>query len=128
MDRKSIDVIIEASSKTKNINDVLPAAGIKPEGPHNEFCLDFAERVARRYFDGEIDFQTADSAMNWLFGYSYVSENCAGEMPILAREIFEAFDSGEYYHSGDDRSDDPEQKYTRQHIRKIIETKLNSLD
>jgi len=62
--------------------------------------------------------------MNWLFAYSYVTEDCPGEMPILAREIYEAFDSGEYYHQGDDRSKTPEERYTLPQIRKIVETKL----
>ncbi|HEV8592623.1 MAG TPA: hypothetical protein VGQ55_11010 [Pyrinomonadaceae bacterium] len=124
MDGSLIDAIIAACSKTKNINEVLPLAGVRPEGSHEQFCLQFAERVARRYLHHDIDFLTADSAMNWLFAYSYVTEDCPGEMPILAREIYEAFDSGEYYHHGDDRTEDPEKKYTQTQIRNIVETKL----
>ena len=124
MDESLIDAIIVACSKTKNFNEVLPISGVRPEEPHQEFCLQFAERVARRYLHRDIEFELADAAMNWLHAYCYVAENCAGEMPPLALEIYDAFDSGEYYHNNDDRTEDPELKYTRPQIRSIVETKL----
>jgi hypothetical protein len=124
MDKGAIDAIIEASSKTRNINEVLPLAGVNPEGSHDEFCLEFAKRVALRYFDNDLNFQAADSAMNWLFAYSYVTEGCPGEMPLLAREIYEAFDAGEYAHPNDDSGDDPIEKHTIPQIKSIIESKL----
>jgi hypothetical protein len=122
MDKSAIGAIIEASSKTSNINNVLPLAEVKGEGSHDEFCLGFAERVARRFLNRELDFQTADAAMNWLFAFSYVTDDCPGEMPLLAREVFEAFDAGEYIHPNDDPNDDPVEKYTLPQIKDNLET------
>ena len=117
-----IDTIIRASIGQPNINEVLKTAGCKtrPE-PHDEFCLLFSERVARRYLAGELNFTEADQAANWLFAHSYVSEGCPGEMPEIARRVFEAFDSGEFSHPGDSTDIDPERKYTLPQIREIIE-------
>jgi hypothetical protein len=125
IDVNLIDTIIEASISQPDINEVLKTAGYntRPE-PHDEFCLQFSERVARSYLAGELTFTQADQAANWLFAHSYVSENCPGEMPIFARQIFEAFDNGEYYHDGDSRDVDPESKYTRPQVQQL----LNELD
>jgi hypothetical protein len=57
MDKAAIDAIIEASSKTGNINEVLPLAGVNPEGSYDQFCFDFARRVARRFFDRNLNDQ-----------------------------------------------------------------------
>ena len=122
MDRDSIDAIIAACSKKGNINEVLTFAGITPKGSHDEFCLDFAERVARRYVDNDLEFQSADAAMNWLFAYSYVTDDCPGEMPLPAWQVYEAFDDGEYFHPDDEPSEDPIEKYTTPQIKNIIES------
>jgi hypothetical protein len=45
-------------------------------------------------------------------------------MPLLAREIYEAFDAGEYTHQNDRPNEDPVEKYTRPRIKDILETKL----
>jgi hypothetical protein len=121
MDEKSIDRIIVACSKTININEVLSVAGTKPEGSHEEFCLQMAERIARRYLAQDLEFQAADRAINWLFAYCYAMEESSGEMPTVARELYEAFDSGEFYH-GNDRDKDPEKEFTLPLIRQIVET------
>lgn len=100
---------------------MLKAAGCnsRPE-PHDEFCLHFSERVVRRYLAGELTFIQADQAVNWLFAHCYVSEDCPGEMPELARSIFEAFDAGEFRHQDDSTDIDPEKEYTLPQIREII--------
>ncbi len=124
-DVELLDRIIRASVRQPNMNQVLRTAGLssRPE-PHDKFCLQFSERIARRYLAGELSFADADAAANWLFTHSYVAEGCPGEMPTLAREIFDAFDSGEFHHKGDDLSEDPEKKYTLAQIRSIVESRF----
>ncbi len=120
MDPQLIDTIIGATATTRNVNNVLECAAVNFDLPHADFCLAFSKRVAKRYLDGELDFKTADMAMNWLFAYCYAMDNSAGEMPILAREIYDAFDSGEFFHPGDSASVDPEQKYTFPLLKEIV--------
>ena len=127
MDDGVIDAVIRASSRNEVISEVLRAAGVTKISSHADFCLDFSKRVAKRYVFGDLDFESADRAMNWLFGYSYALGESPGEMPDLARDIYEAFDEGEYLHEGDSYGDDPEAKYTLPKLREIVSKLPSSL-
>ncbi len=122
MDEADIDAIIQQCSLTSNTDEVIPATGMLPPDSHTEFCLSFAERAAKRYLKGDLSFTEADIALNWLYAISYVSDTAPGEMPDLALQIYDAFDSGEYYHSDDEPDVDPELKYTLPRIKELIES------
>lgn len=121
MDEDYIDTIIRQSSVTPKIHEVIPAAGLAPPSSHTEFCLAFAKRVASQYLAGDLPFGHANTAMNWLYAFSYVTETAPEEMPELARKIFEAFDAGEFHHPHDPPDVDPELKYTRPEIKELVE-------
>lgn len=69
--------------------------------------------VAEAFQRGELTFSTGDAVANRLWALSEFS--LAGR----ARDVFLAFDDGEY-HRNDDRSDDPVQLYTRPQIDAIL--------
>jgi hypothetical protein len=83
-----------------------------------EFCDVFSRRIAQEYAADRMSFDTADAAMNRLFAFAYLGDD--DFLPAYSREVFEAFDEGEYRHSEDPPGSDPEQKYTRPQILEIV--------
>lgn len=75
--------------------------------------------VARRYALGSIDYATGDKAMNCLYSYAFLQEN---RLPSPMYEVYLAFDEGEYVHRGDSKDVEPEAKYTRPMIAKILQS------
>ena len=69
--------------------------------------------VAEAFQRGDLTFSAGDAVANQLWVLS--ESSLAG----LAREVFLAFDEGEYYHTAD-RSDDPVQLYTRPQIDAVL--------
>jgi len=122
MEATYIDTIIRQCSVTAKIDEVIPATGLPQPNSHAEFCLAFAKQVAKQYLTSELTFDEADKAMNWLYAVSYVTETAPGEIPDLALQVFDAFDSGEFHHPDDPRGVDPELKYTRPRIIELVES------
>ena len=79
------------------------------------FCDEVARRVVEQFLSGAINFEIGDATMNriWEFGFLNPEEPFLSD---LAKEVFSAFDEGEYHHSEDDRSVDPGETYTRPHL------------
>ena len=86
---------------------------------HLAFCNAFSFQVASSYLSGQLDFEAGDRAMNNLYSFSYHGEDRG--MPEFAWDIFNAFDQGEYYHSGDSREIDPAEAYTKPMLRAMLE-------
>jgi hypothetical protein len=84
----------------------------------SQFLDAFARRVAHEYWDGILDFDTADAAMNSL--HAYTTHQYDVRLPGYAWEVFLAFDQGEFHHREDDASVCPEEKYTKPEIRSIV--------
>jgi len=102
-------------------SEALSEAAIAPflvGKSREDFCDAFSERVANEYAAGRISFDTADAAMNRLFAFAYLGDE--DFLPPFSREVFEAFDDGEYRHSDDPPDTDPVQKYTRPQILEIV--------
>ena len=47
-------------------------------------------------------------------------DDSPGHMPPFALAVFNAFDSGEYYHDGDQNGAEPELKYTRPQLEDLL--------
>ena len=60
--------------------------------------------------------------MNFLYDFWVLNENYFANYVFseVALECYEAFDSGEYYHDGDERSIDPVEKYTKPKIENLL--------
>jgi hypothetical protein len=68
------------------------------------FCDAVARRVAHEYHARHLSFQAADAAINAL--HVYVANTHNVELPSYSREVFCAFDEGEYLHAGE--AEDPD--------------------
>lgn len=97
-----------------SVEDVRRMLGLGP----GAFFDHFARRVALAFDAGEIGFVQADAAMNALDAYCL--DHYDVTLPPYAREVYGAFDEGEYRHDGDDAGVDPVEKYTRPAIRDIL--------
>ena len=76
--------------------------------------------VAERYLRGEVDFASADTFMNSLWGFAIAG----GQTSPLMMRVYEAFDEGEYHHRSDPNGVDPEAKYTRPQLTAILSGEL----
>jgi hypothetical protein len=83
-----------------------------------EFCNAFSKRVAEEYVAGRLTFSVADSAMNRLWEYAFLGDESF--IPAYSREVFEAFDEGEYAHREDAPGTDPRLRYTLPSILELV--------
>lgn len=70
--------------------------------------------IAREFASGRLRFEDADAVANFLWAES--SFNLAG----FAKDVFMAFDDGEYLASGDDAGTDPVKKYTHPQVLELL--------
>lgn len=85
----------------------------------------FSLKIAKLYMKCEIEFELADGAMNYIFGFMTddIFMNFSGNfIPSPAIDIYDAFDAGEYQHSGDSDDTCPIEKYTKPHLIEVLET------
>lgn len=75
-----------------------------------------AVEVAGRYLRGDISFTAADSLMNNLFDHAARRS----VLPPAFMRVYEAFDQGEYHHSGDAEGVDSEVVYTKPMLLTLI--------
>jgi hypothetical protein len=116
MDESLLDALIQRCD-SEPLTDAAIAQFLA-RSSREEFCDAFSRRVAHEYAAGRMSFDTADAAMNRLFAYAHLGDD--DFLPTYSRDVFEAFDEGEYRHSEDPPGTDPEQKYTRPQILEIV--------
>lgn len=75
--------------------------------------------VARLFITGARDFHYCDEVMNIVIS-DIVDLSLHADMPQPAFSIYQAFDAGEYWHSGDDRNVFPWEKWTRPELDRIL--------
>ena len=76
--------------------------------------------VARRYQSEVLTFADADDIMNRVWALVCCQPVADIAVPEITREIFEAFDQGEYRHADDPPDIDPETKYTKPLLAKAM--------
>ncbi len=118
-----INIVNKSKIESKEIIDYCQQKNISLI----DFIDQFSIQLAHKYLQGELDYTFCDHAMNNVFGFMTTKE--FNQSNIIdddgpAFRIFLAFDRGEYYHSEDDRSIDPVEKYTKPSLLEI----LNNLD
>ena len=85
-------------------------------GPTTEALDAIALEIARKYAARQVDFTAADALANSLFAFA-AQHACLGD---TLHGVFLAFDAGEFVPGSDAKGADPEAKYTRPQIAKII--------
>ncbi|MDX6748182.1 hypothetical protein SHK09_15400 [Polaribacter sp. PL03] len=114
----SIDEIIEKILEEIDFDDIL--------GILEEYPLELMEKISietsLKYWNGDIDFNQGDLIMNIVYGHWVTNNNYIKNCDFSETlwECFEAFDSGEYHHNGDDKNIDPEEKYTKPMIENLL--------
>ena len=97
-----------------NLTDLDPIKLLK-NMPTVEQLDSISLEIAQSFCKGKLSFKEADRAMNSIYGYIVTDEFLSSNgqtLPELTFAVFEAFDQGEYHHSNDDKSIDPQSKYT----------------
>jgi hypothetical protein len=74
---------------------------------------------ARLFVTGTRDFHYCDEVMNIVIS-DIVDLAMHAEMPQPAFSIYQAFDAGEYWHSGDQRDVFPWENWTRPELERIL--------
>jgi hypothetical protein len=95
----TIDQLIRIASGEALKATEIEAAASDLRLSRNDVCDAFAKRVAQGYLDGEYSYTIGDTAMNNLFAFAYPVSGTG--LPNLARQVYEAFDQGEYHHLGE---------------------------
>jgi len=90
-----------------------------------DFINKLSLEIARRFIRGELDYEVADGAMNYVFDFmtdNIFLTSSGNYIPSPALDIYEAFDAGEYRHSKDDDSVCPIEKYTKPFLMEVFKT------
>ncbi|NKF24108.1 hypothetical protein [Solimonas marina] len=77
-----------------------------------------AGHIARGYSTDVWSFADADAAMNHLWAFLCSQKDF--EIPSYFYSVYEAFDAGEYCHSGGAQDVSPEERYTKPLIEAIL--------
>ncbi|WP_448090090.1 hypothetical protein [Pseudomonas azerbaijanoccidentalis] len=75
--------------------------------------------VARLFITGTRDFHYCDEVMNTVIS-DIIDLSMHADMPQPAFSIYQAFDAGEYWHTGDDRDVFPWEKWSRPELERIL--------
>lgn len=75
--------------------------------------------VARLFITGTRDFHYCDEVMNTVIS-DIIDLSMRADMPQPAFSIYQAFDAGEYWHTGDDRVVFPWEKWSRPELERIL--------
>ena len=96
--------------------------------PAPELLDELALFVAEQYAAEAIPFEEADIIMNAAWSACVSEEYWADHdrtIPTATRQVYEAFDAGEYHHPGDGPEVDPELKYTKPLIAAFLASRSN---
>lgn len=75
--------------------------------------------VARLFITGTRDFHYCDEVMNTVIS-DIIDLSMHADMPQPAFSIYQAFDAGEYWHTGDDRDVFSWEKWSRPELERIL--------
>jgi hypothetical protein len=94
-----------AAAQCVSLNDLLDAASL---------------HIVNRFEEGDVDFAEADITMNGLWALLFQQAGPDIVVSEVLQDIYEAFDQGEYYHSGDPAEIDPVEKYTKPMLKAAL--------
>jgi hypothetical protein len=83
---------------------------------------DLSLATALKYWNGEMPYSKGDLIMNHLCSFWTASESIDKNRMFsgIAWEVYLAFDAGEFYRPGEDRSIVPSEKYTRPLVETLL--------
>lgn len=86
------------------------------------YCNRMALSLAQGFHAGELSYAFCDESLNILFNFIMEPQflDTAEGMPQPAFEIFQAFDTAEYYRGSEPPEVDPVEQYTRPRVAEIL--------
>lgn len=117
--RELIDAALAGGLDYTRLCDVARAE----ERPASDVLDELSCHVAQAYDKSEMTYQTGDVIMNAAFGVISSAQFRAEQdeaLPELTFEVYQAFDEGEYFHRGDGKEVNPEEKYTKPLIKRFL--------
>ena len=84
----------------------------------DRICNELAWLIANQFLADQMPYELADTAINWVRGYSLLTESSS--LPEPCSEIYLAFDQGEYLHPSEPADVDPVETYTRPLLKEIV--------
>jgi hypothetical protein len=84
----------------------------------DRICNELAWLIANRFLANQMTYELADTAINWVRGYSLTTESTS--LPEPCSEIYLAFDQGEFLHPSEPPDLDPVEAYTRPLLKDIV--------
>lgn len=118
-------VMLEAIEEGLNI-DLQPFCE-RLQVDRRDLLNQVAIAVARDFLSNTRDFEFGDEVMNALIN-PIVDVSMHAEMPQPAFDIYQAFDVGEYLHTGDAQDVCPWEKHTRPGLENILRNHLPTLE
>lgn len=87
-----------------------------------EFCNRLALTLAQGFQDGELGYEFCDKILNFLFNFIMEPQFLESRdgLPQPAFEIFQAFDTSEYYRDSEPPGADPVAQFTRPRLAEIL--------
>ena len=119
------EIIFELSKE--NLNTVAIFNLFKNLQDHGTQLIEkMSLELALQFWNGQISYQDGNNVMYLLLNIArkFNETNFKEyEFSDIAWECYLAFDAGEYYHIGDDKTVDPSEKYTKFLIEIILKKK-----
>ena len=118
----SIEIILDKLSNSTIDGDQVSEILNNPKDFPSELIDKIALETAIKYWNGKITYQVGDYIMNHVYGF-WLWNECYFKnfiFPKTAQECYDAFDSGEFNHTGDSSEIDPVEKYTKPQIEKLL--------
>ncbi|AUO22392.1 hypothetical protein [Pseudomonas sp. NC02] len=113
----NLNYVLKALENDQNMGLSVMCEHLQIES--HDLVNQLAISMATLFMTGTRDFHYCDEVMNIVS--SYIGDLCMHvEVPQPAFSIYQAFDAGEYWHSGDDRDIFPWEKWTRPELERIL--------
>jgi len=110
--------------------DLAPLGHVNDEAaPTAAATLDrLSLEVASQYACGKMSFELADEIMNYVFAFAWTQSFLESNrnIPEISFAVYQAFDEGEYHRSKDQRSEHPEEKYTKPLVSELLRKYQNA--
>lgn len=113
----NLDYVLTVIEKAPNTELSVMCEHLQIES--RDLLNQLAISVARLFITGTRDFHYCDEVMNTVIS-DIIDLSKHADMPQPAFSIYQAFDAGEYWHTGDDRDVFPWDKWSRPELERIL--------
>jgi hypothetical protein len=121
VDSNMESILHELSKRDLDANQVANILN-NPDSFPTELIEKISLETAIKFWGGKISYDDGNHIMNRIYDFwlwnEYFFKNFT--FPSIAQKCYDAFDSGEYRHDGDEPSISPVEKYTKSRIENLL--------